>query len=175
MLALYGAYNAYVHRPFDVAGGVSYFIEVILIVSLLVAIPIAMLVPRRDAHATATESLRQIESVEQSLKVVRSRTDDLSDAITGQRTVMDNALDAMHTQLLSERSRLKHAESQIAKARSEADHYKRLAALSADDQKAFIDLLERSRTRDYIIGIVLGVLSSIIFAVLSWAATLIWK
>lgn len=138
-------------------------------VSFLIAVPKAILPYRQLPKSTVTldHQLDAGAALSSRLEAMRGAFDAFQSAMASGRSALDEALGELQRQLAAQSLELRNAELKLASARSEAEHYRKVANLSKEDQALFLELLSKGKRSDYWIGFLLGVASSVVATLLT--------
>jgi len=139
------------------------------LISLLIAVPTTIIPLYRKRRGNVAEEMRQLpidKRIQQRISSIQETFQIFQSAVTKERAGFDNLLQQIQSEMQEQKRELGKLEHQLTDARQEMEHYQRIANLSKEDQQLFLELLKKNRRQDYWIGLVLGIVSSTLVAIM---------
>lgn len=127
----------------------------------------ARLTDRDGTPASSSETVAIVD-IESTIKGLKTQFDNFYRAVSQERTNLQETFSRMRQEFKSQADVMAQAKRDVEKARTEADLYRRVAALSREDQRVFLDLIARNKRQDYWIGLLVGIVSSVLGAIVIW-------
>ena len=158
--------------------GLAFFswltLTALALISNIIAVPLYILPTRpplltsRNETLASSDETAAIVDIESTITVLRTQFDEFYRAISQERTGLQKTFSQMQQEFESQTDAIAQAKGELEEARKKAEHYRRIADLSKDDQRVFLDLIARNKRQDYWIGLGTGIVSSGFGAVVIW-------
>ncbi|WP_141699169.1 hypothetical protein [Candidatus Thiosymbion oneisti] len=148
----------------EIATGVELFailtwllLLVLQFVLFLIAWPTAII--RRNE---STEEADGGFDVSQPLLAINESFENFHQVVSRERKVLDVAISSVKEKLDQQQLQLKATTEALQHQKEEAEHYRKLADLSKEQQDLFLQMFRRQKRTDYVVGLILGFVASLV-------------
>jgi len=138
----------------------------IVITLFIIVIPVAVIphfrpqAPLTSAHIPSEIST---ESFTKSFSRIRYVLSDIERKISKETTNIDNSIIALIKEINARNEQLRALHGEQSRLSEQVEYYRKLASLTEEQTQAVIQALQRGKYTDYIIGFIIGLLSSGVF------------
>ncbi len=144
----------------------------VLCLSFIVAVP-AYLLPyfRRGIRVSKKAHQKPPDAgfVDASLDRIKAAFAGINDAVNRESANLDKSMEIFAAEFRAQEASLREVRQQLSDLKNEVDEYRELASLTRSQRDAVLAALQRGKYIDYLVGFLLGALSS---ALVAWLGSL---
>lgn len=137
-------------------------------ISFFLAVP-ATIIPFFRGHLKANDrppnSLFDISFVIHGFENIKRDFQRVQEAIVRETSGIDDAIDEFQKNLQSQADELERAQKELARTKEEIKEYETLVSLTKEQQDTLLSVLGRRKYIEYLVGFILGIISS---AMVEW-------
>ena len=149
-------------------------LSALALISNIIAVPRYLLpalstrLTGRDETPASNDETVAIVDIESTIKELRIQFDKFYQVVSQQRVGLQETFSRMQQEFKSQTDAIVQAKRDVDEAREKAAYYRRVANLSKEDQRVFLELIARNKRQDYWIGLGTGIVSSVFTAAVIW-------